>query len=272
MYPSSTPRETRWCIPTFFGGTNIDTVAGLALDSSGNAYLTGSTSSADFPVMNALQPALPGASVFKSTDGGVTWNTSGNGLNNLDVTHLAINPNTPSTLFASTQGIRDPESLKILIPSEVFTSTNSGSTWSSTGFASATGGKNIQQLTAPATGTVDLYATALGPGIFKFKGAAWSSASHIQIPPTNLNSSVFTQVAVDPAVQDQFFFTTDGDGLFEQTGLNGNSNVVGTAQNFSETDAVAIDPNNHSVVYVGNSNSGLFWRASTAAFHSRRPV
>jgi hypothetical protein len=39
-----------------FGGSAYDVVNALAVDREGNAYLTGSTSSADFPTLNALQP------------------------------------------------------------------------------------------------------------------------------------------------------------------------------------------------------------------------
>src|SRR6185436_10648414 len=43
-------------------GTRVDGARGIALDSFGNAYVTGYTLSADFPVKNALQPNYASAS------------------------------------------------------------------------------------------------------------------------------------------------------------------------------------------------------------------
>jgi uncharacterized protein (TIGR03437 family) len=44
---------------TYFGGSGSDSVSGIALDSTGNAYITGGTSSLDFPVTpRALQSSL----------------------------------------------------------------------------------------------------------------------------------------------------------------------------------------------------------------------
>ncbi len=45
---------------TYFGGSGLDVVQGVAVDSSGNAYVTGITQSTDFPTMNPLQPAYGG--------------------------------------------------------------------------------------------------------------------------------------------------------------------------------------------------------------------
>ena len=45
---------------TYLGGSVGDEVDGLALDASGNAYVTGGTDSPDFPTLNAFQPAYGG--------------------------------------------------------------------------------------------------------------------------------------------------------------------------------------------------------------------
>lgn len=43
---------------TYLGGSNVDYFGGLAVDSSGDVYVTGVTTSNDFPVKNPLQAAL----------------------------------------------------------------------------------------------------------------------------------------------------------------------------------------------------------------------
>jgi uncharacterized protein (TIGR03437 family) len=42
---------------TYLGGNNLDAGGGIAVDSSGNAYVAGQTSSANFPLVNPLQAA-----------------------------------------------------------------------------------------------------------------------------------------------------------------------------------------------------------------------
>jgi hypothetical protein len=45
---------------TYLGGSLWDEGSGIAVDSAGNAYVTGATGSADFPTMNPLQPTFGG--------------------------------------------------------------------------------------------------------------------------------------------------------------------------------------------------------------------
>ena len=45
---------------TYLGGTADDRAFAIAVDAQGNAYITGSTTSRDFPVRSALQPTLAG--------------------------------------------------------------------------------------------------------------------------------------------------------------------------------------------------------------------
>jgi uncharacterized protein (TIGR03437 family) len=46
---------------TFFGGSNRDGISGVAVDSAGNMFVTGTTTSSDFPTKNAYQSTYGGA-------------------------------------------------------------------------------------------------------------------------------------------------------------------------------------------------------------------
>jgi len=58
-----------------------------------------------------------GDGVLKSTDGGANWSAVNTGLTNLSVISLAIDSQTPTTLYAGTAG------------SGAFKSTDGGGTW-----------------------------------------------------------------------------------------------------------------------------------------------
>jgi hypothetical protein len=58
-----------------FGGSFDDIAEAVAVDSAGNAYVAGYTSSPDFPVKNGFQSRLGGVRLRSSTDGGKTWSS-----------------------------------------------------------------------------------------------------------------------------------------------------------------------------------------------------
>jgi beta-propeller repeat-containing protein len=43
---------------SYLGGRRNDQISGIAVDPAGNVYVTGDTSSKDFPTRNALQPVI----------------------------------------------------------------------------------------------------------------------------------------------------------------------------------------------------------------------
>src|SRR5581483_4441905 len=57
------------------GGSAADLGRAVATDAAGNVYIAGTTTSQDFPVVNAYQKRIGGALVRASTDGGKTWTT-----------------------------------------------------------------------------------------------------------------------------------------------------------------------------------------------------
>jgi hypothetical protein len=66
---------------TYLGGTGSDYGFGIAVGSDGNAYVTGETRSANFPVANALQPTFNGGISNGGADAFVTQlNATGSGL------------------------------------------------------------------------------------------------------------------------------------------------------------------------------------------------
>jgi hypothetical protein len=75
-YNANTGTRTYW---VYFGGSSADTGRGIAVDSIGNAYITGYTSSNNLPTLNANQPALAGGTdafaVKLNVAGGVVYAT-----------------------------------------------------------------------------------------------------------------------------------------------------------------------------------------------------
>ncbi|WP_225410762.1 SBBP repeat-containing protein [Stigmatella hybrida] len=54
------PTGTAFIYALAFGGTGVDRAHGIAIDRSGNAYVTGTTDSANFPIASAFQAFLKG--------------------------------------------------------------------------------------------------------------------------------------------------------------------------------------------------------------------
>ena len=60
------PAGSAWVYATYLGGNNEDQGYGIAVDASGNAYLTGYTASTNFPIQSAFQGANAAAATVSS--------------------------------------------------------------------------------------------------------------------------------------------------------------------------------------------------------------
>ncbi|MCI0549842.1 MAG: SBBP repeat-containing protein, partial [Anaerolineae bacterium] len=90
---------------TYLGGTYLDSAQDIAVDSAGNAYITGWTGSTDFPTVNAFQPNYAGvwdAFVCKiSSDGSTLIYSSYLGGSNQED---RINAGTPGSIAVDSTG------------------------------------------------------------------------------------------------------------------------------------------------------------------------
>src|SRR5262249_53093480 len=106
---------------TFLGGTAEDEATAIALDAQNNAYVTGFTFSSDFPIQNALQPALAGfkdafVTKINPTGTALIYSTYLGGATNDQANGIALDPSknayvvgtTDSGDFPVTPGVIQP--------------------------------------------------------------------------------------------------------------------------------------------------------------------
>ena len=87
---------------TYFGGKGTESGASISVDSEGNAYVTGNTSSMEMPVPRGFQRANSSGPTFKSTSAGQDWGSINAGLASYFVWDLVVDASNPSTLYAAT--------------------------------------------------------------------------------------------------------------------------------------------------------------------------
>ncbi len=132
-----------------------------------------------------------GLGIFKSTDGGAHWITVNNGLANLIVRTLAIDPSNPTTVYAGTQG------------SGIYKSVDAGQTWAPAG---AGAGLQPSAIVIDPRDSSVLYASTYDAGVFRSGdgGGHWTPLNRgLDLPTTSAQG-----LAIDPLSGRRLYLAT----------------------------------------------------------------
>jgi uncharacterized protein (TIGR03437 family) len=232
------------------GGSQGQTIAGVATDPLGNVYVVGNTSSIDFPVKGAVQPRPGGASLSLITGPGAAQPIPNTGLNAVVV--LVKDPANSQTMYAT-----DGRSL--------VRSTDAAASWSLVAkFDSSLGSLAIDS-SAPNV----LYAGTYGQGLFKStdRGATWTAANNGIAPNAGDGRTYVFGVWID-ARQPSVLLANTGMGLMRSADAAASWQPAIQPSVFYTSSTVTFDPANPGVVYVGTGSSilkstdeGVTWAA-----------
>src|ERR1700752_1042099 len=285
------PTGTALIYSTYLSGNGQTTGTAIAVDSTGNAHVTGMTSSSNFPTVNGLKTT---SNFFKTTDAAANWNNQNSGLVG-DVRAMAIAPNNPNTIYVgSTDG--------------VYRSIDGGTTWTKmtgtgltnfsfitalavsptnasliyTGnffglFRSIDGGNNFTQVTTSSQFSSAVLAIMFDPstpstiyvgqnnGVMKSpaNGTTWVPQNNFGVPGTpNVIS-----LAINPAATQTIYAGTSNNGFFKSTNGGGVWTQMNTGMGGSNPlniSAITLDPSNASTIYVANGFSGSINKSTNA--------
>ena len=187
--------------------------------------------------------------LFRSANGGSTWQPATTGLPVDDVRAVAVHPTQSDVAWAGTAG------------RGVWKTTNGGQLW--TDASSGMGNVTIYGIAVdPATPTT-LYA-ASNPGVYKSTdgGATWAASY------SGITSTWVQAIAVAPQSPATVYAGTRTGGVFKSTDGGATWNPANTGVTVLNVQALAVDPTDASKVYAGTGEvftGGVYYSTDAGA-------
>ncbi len=134
--------------------------------------------------------------ILRSNDAGASWSLVNNGLGNLDINQLVINPLDTGTLFAATEN-------------GLYKTHDGGQNWQSSG-SGLPGGSVINHIAINPADTNIVFAGTQGDGIYKSTdgGNSWSASN------TGLSNWIIHWIAIHPVSPERIYVSVDDGGVF----------------------------------------------------------
>ena len=192
-----------------------------------------------------------GSGVYKSEDGGVTWQLAADGLPNADVKALAINPANPNQLYAMSD-----------VRGEMYTSTDAATTWKRLADTQLFGGFDRRLYTSTTNDRL-LLNLSLPGGLARSLdgGRTWTKLR--KGLPGDENEVYVLSLAIDPTDANVIYagtggFVGQGHGVYKSTDGGDSWSASNRGMIDYRISAVAIDPADSKIVYAGSDAGELF--------------
>jgi len=268
------PAGTNLIYSMYLGGSKPDQATDIAADAAGLAYVTGFTSSTNFPVTtNAVQPWLCGdadafVTVIGSVGSNLVMSTYLGGSQTNVALGLALDGSLNVYLTGATYGDSAyPVSPSLINPGGVFRSSSGGLSWS--GANNGLQSVNGLSLAVDPVNPLRVYAgTSRGIARSVDGGSTWNVALTVAPMPRigNLGPSIAVgsvqSIAIDP-LQPAIVYASTGQGVFKSIDAGVSWTLKATNQNALSSRALVVDPNFPAVLYVAG-DAGVY-RSSNGA-------